>query len=212
MYLYRARENTAITRFSNGLLTVCTGTVMISSIGAIAAVFFLRAKVAPSFTSPLLILICSLIFLGVYIMYAKDTILLRQIPLWLALTTGLLFITYTSIEIQFEAAKQNNPRYIAQRIDSVLPDDTGRIYEIGYRRFLGITCHINKDIIQVDEYSDLQSLGSREEGVYFLFDTKYLEAKDYRKKALREITWERVYSEFYEKNRGDIVVGHLKRT
>ena len=74
MYLNRARENTAINRFFNGLLTFCAGTALISSIGAIAAVFFLRARVSPSFTSPLLILICSLIFLGVYIMYAKHTI------------------------------------------------------------------------------------------------------------------------------------------
>jgi hypothetical protein len=94
----------------------------------------------------------------------------------------------------------------------MLPDGTGRIYEMGYRRFLGITCYINKDIIQLDEFSDLQSLGSKEDRVYFLFDTKYLEARDYRKKALREITWKRVYSEFYEENRGDIIVGLLKRT
>jgi hypothetical protein len=145
-------------------------------------------------------------------MYAKHTIWLRQIPLWLAFTTGLLFITYTSIEMQFEAAKKNNPRHIAQRINSMLPDGTGRIYEMGYRRFLGITCYINKDISQLDEFSDLQSLGSKEDRVYFLFDTKYLEARDYRKKALREITWKRVYSEFYEENRGDIIVGLLKRT
>ena len=137
---------------------------------------------------------------------------LRQIPLWLAFTTGLLFITYAYIDIQFDTAKNNNPRHIAQRIDSVLPDDAGRIYEMGYRRFLGITCYINKDIIQLDEFSDLQSLGSREERVYFLFDTKYLEARDYRKKAFREIEWERVYSEFFEESRGDIVVGYLKRT
>jgi hypothetical protein len=212
MYLNRARENTTINRFFNGLMTFCAGTALISSIGAIAAVFFLRSKGSPSFTSPLLILICSLIFLGVYIMYAKHTIWLRQIPLWLAFTTGLLFITYTSIEMQFEAAKKNNPRHIAQRINSMLPDGTGRIYEMGYRRFLGITCYINKDIIQLDEFSDLQSLGSKEDRVYFLFDTKYLEARDYRKKALREITWKRVYSEFYEENRGDIIVGLLKRT
>ena len=85
--------------------------------------------------------------------------------------------------MQFEAAKKNNPRYIAQRINSVLPDDAGRIYEIGYRRFLGITCYINKDIIQLDEFSDLQSLGSKEDRVYFLFDTKYPEARDYRRKG-----------------------------
>jgi 4-amino-4-deoxy-L-arabinose transferase-like glycosyltransferase len=212
MYLNKARENTTIKRFFNGLLMFCAGTALISSIGAIAAVFFLRARVSPSFTSPMLILICSLIFLGVYIMYAKHAILLRHISLWLAFTTGLLFITYTSIEMQFEAAKENNPRHIAQRINGMLPDGTGRIYEMGYRRFLGISCYINKDIIQVDEFSDLQSLGSREEKVYFLFDTKYFEARDYREKALQEIKWQRVYSEFYEENRGDIVVGILKRT
>jgi hypothetical protein len=208
MYLNRTRENPAIPRFFDGLLTFCAGMALISSIGAIAAVFFLRARISPSFTSPMLILICSLIFLGVYILYAKHTIWLRQIPLWLAFTTGLLFITYTSIE----TAKKNNPRHIAQMINSMLPDDTGRIYEMGYRRFLGITCYINRDIIQVDDFSDLQSIGSKEDRVYFLFDTKYLEARDYREKDLREITWERVYSEFYEENRGDIVVGLLKRT
>jgi hypothetical protein len=212
MYLNRARENAAIQCLSSRLLTFCELTALISSIGAIAAVFFPGAKVSPSFTSTLLILICSLIFLGVYIMYAKHAILLHQIPIWLAFTTGLLFITYTSIEMQFEAAKKNNTRYIAQRINSMLPDGTGRIYEMGYRRFLGIACYINKDIIQLDEFSDLQSLGGREEDIYFLFDSKYLETRDYREKALREITWKRVHSEFYEGNRGDIVVGYLKRT
>jgi hypothetical protein len=211
MYLTRARENTAIKRSLNGLLTFCAGTALLSSIGAIAAVFVLRAKVAPSFTSSLLILICSLIFLGVYIMYVKHTIVLRQFPSWLAFTTGLLFITYTYIDIQFDTAKNNNPKHIAQRINSVLPDNAGRIYEIGYRRFLGITCHIDKDIIQLEEFSDLQSVVDKKDKIYFLFDTKYPETRDYRRKAFREIRWKKVYSEFFEENRGDIVVGLLKR-
>jgi hypothetical protein len=212
MYLNTARENTRIKRFFNGLLAFCAGAALISSIGAIAAVFFLQVRVSPSFPAPLLILICSLVFLGIYITYAKHAATLHQIPLWLAFTTGLVFITYAYIDIQFDAAKNNNPRQIAHRIDSVLPHGTGKIYEMGYRRFLGITCYINRDIIQLDEFSDLQSLGSGEEGVYFLFDTKYPETRDYRKKDFREITWERVYSEFFEESRGDIVVGYLKRS
>jgi 4-amino-4-deoxy-L-arabinose transferase-like glycosyltransferase len=212
LYLKRAGENTVITRFFNGLLMFCAGAALISSIGAIAAVFFLQARVSPSFPAPLLILICSLIFLGVYIIYTKPAIIPQQIPLWLAFTTGLVFLTYAYTDIQFDTTKNNNPRQIAQRIDSVLPEDAGRIYEMGYRRFLGITCYINRDIIQLDEFSDLQSLGSREEKTYFLFDTKYLEARDYRKKAFQEIRWDRVYSEFFEESRGDIVVGYLKRS
>jgi hypothetical protein len=122
-----------------------------------------------------------------------------------------LFITYAHIDEQFDASRENNPRKIAEKISSTLPDDIGRIYELGYRRFLSITCYVNKDIIQVDEFSDLKSLKSSEDEVYFLFDTKYLEAWESRKKALKEIAWDRVYSEFFEDSRGNIVLGYLRK-
>jgi hypothetical protein len=127
------------------------------------------------------------------------------------LTTGLLFITYAYIDTQFDTAKENNPRNTAKRINSVLPGDTVKVYEMGYRRFLGITCYVNKDIIQVDEFSDLKSLKSSKDEIYFLFDTKYLEARESRKKALKEIAWDRVFSEFFEDSRGNIVLGYLKK-
>ena len=191
MYLKRAKENPAIERFFRGILTFCSVAALISSIGIIAAVFFLKAKTSPSFTPSLLILLCSVIFLGMYIIYMKYEISLHRIPLRLALTTGLLFITYTYIDTQFDTAKENNPRNIAKRINSVLPGDIVRIYEMGYRRFLGITCYVNKDIIQADEFSDLKALGGKENKVYFLFDTKYLESRDSRKKAFGEIAWDK---------------------
>jgi hypothetical protein len=81
---------------------------------------------------------------------------------------------------------------------------------MGYRRFLGITCYVNKDIIQADEFSDLKALGGKENKVYFLFDTKYVESRDSRQKAFGEIAWDRVYSEFFEDSRGNIVLGYLK--
>ncbi len=211
MYLKRAKENPAIERFFKGILTFCSVVALISSIGIIAAIFFLKTKTFLSFTPSLLILLCSLIFLGMYIIYIKYEISLHRIPLWLTLTTGLLFITYSYIDTQFDTAKENNPRNIAKRINSILPEDVVRIYEMGYRRFLGITCYVNKDIIQADEFSDLKALGGRENKVYFLFDTKYLESTDSRKKALGEIAWDRVYSEFFEDSRGKIVVGYLKK-
>lgn len=130
---------------------------------------------------------------------------MHRIPLWLTLTTGLLYITYAYIDTQFDTAKENNPRNIAKRIDSVLPEDVVRIYEMGYRRFLGITCYVNKDIIQADEFSDLKALGGRENEVYFLFDTKYLESRDSGKKAFGEIAWDRVYSKFFEDSRGRLL-------
>jgi 4-amino-4-deoxy-L-arabinose transferase-like glycosyltransferase len=210
-YLKRAKENPAIERFFRVILAFCSAAALISSLGIIAAVFFLKTKTGPSFQPVLLILLCSIIFLGVYIIYIKHEIPLHRIPLWLTLTTGLLFVTYSYIDMQFDTAKENNPRNIAERINSVLPGDIVRVYEIGYRRFLGITCHINRDIIQVDEFSELKALGGKETGVYFLFDTKYIETKDSRKKEFGEIAWDKVYSEFFEDSRGSIVVGHLKK-
>ncbi len=211
MYLKRAKENPAIERFFKGILTFCSVVALISSIGIIAAVFFLKTKTFHLFTPSLLILLCSVIFLGMYIIYIKYEISLHRIPLWLTLTTGLLFITYAYIDTQFDTAKENNPRNIAKRINSVLPEDIVRIYEMGYRRFLGITCYVNKDIIQADEFSDLKALGKRENKVFFLFDTKYLESRDSRKKAFGEIAWDRVYSEFFEDSRGNIVLGYLRK-
>ena len=211
MYLKRAKENPAIERVFRGILTFCSLAALISSIGILAAVFFLKTKTFHSFTPSLLILLCSVIFLGMYIIYIKYEISLHRVPLWLTLTTGLLFITYAYIDTQFDTAKENNPRNIAKRINSILPEDVVRIYEMGYRRLLGITCYVNKDIIQADEFSDLKALGGRENKVYFLFDTKYLESRDSRKKALGQIAWDRVYSEFFEDSRGKIVVGYLKK-
>jgi 4-amino-4-deoxy-L-arabinose transferase-like glycosyltransferase len=210
MYLNNAKENPAMDRFVKGILTFCSVTALISSAGFIAAVLFLRTTAPFSFSSSLLILLCSIIFLGVYIMHAKDEISLRQMPVWIALTTGLLFITYAHVDGQFDASRQNNPRKIAAGISGVLPGDVGRIYELGYRRFLSVTCYVNRDVIQVDEFSDLKSLERSNDKVYFLFDTKYLEAREARKKALNEIAWERIYSKFFEESRGEIVVGRLK--
>lgn len=211
MYLKRAKENPAIESFFRGILTFCSVAALSSSIGIIAAIFFLKTKTFSSFTPSLLILLCSVIFLGMYIIYMKYEISLHRIPLLLTLTTGLLFITYAYIDTQFDTAKENNTRNIAKRINSVLPGDIVRVYEIGYRRFLGITCYVNKDIIQADEFSDLKALGGKENKVYFLFDTKYLESLDSRKKELGQIAWDRVYSEFFEDSRGKIVVGYLKK-
>jgi len=210
MYLKRAKENPAIERFFRGMLTFCSVAALISSIGIIAAVFFLKTKTFHSFTPSLLILLCSVIFLGMYIIYMKYEIPLHRIPLQLTLTTGLLFITYAYIDTQFDTAKENNTRNIAKRINSILPGDIVRVYEMGYRRFLGITCYVNKDIIQADEFSDLKALGVKENKVYFLFDTKYVESRDSRKKAFGEIAWDKVYSEFFEDSRGNIVLGYLK--
>jgi len=211
MYLKRAKENPAIERFFRGILSFCSVAALISSIGIIAAVFFLKTKTSHSFTPSLLILLCSVIFLGMYIIYMKYEIPLHQIPLRLTLTTGLLFITYAYIDTQFDTAKENNPRNIAKRINIVLPEDIVKVYEMGYRRFLGITCYVNKDIIQADEFSDLKALGGKENKVYFLFDTKYVESRDSRKKAFGEIAWDKVYSEFFEDSRGNIVLGYLNK-
>jgi hypothetical protein len=131
----------------------------------------------------------------------------------LAFFTGLFFLSYTAIDVQHEAKKDNQPKKIAGEINLLLPRDIHTVYEIGYRRFLGTTCYLPQEVIQLGKFSELKDLRGKGNRIYFIFDTKFLNStrnKEEQRVLLEDIQWERVYSRFYSSSRGEIVVGHLK--
>jgi hypothetical protein len=111
-----------------------------------------------------------------------------------------------------EAKKDNNPKTIAQEINRLLPQDTQTVYEIGYRRFLGTTCYLKQEIIQIDTFSALKSVRNRGSKTYFIFDTKFLSSRSDEEQRIftQEIHWEQLYSKYFSGSRERIVVGCLK--
>ena len=134
-----------------------------------------------------------------------------HIPLYLTLTTTLLFLVYTNLDIQMDEKRELYPRRIAQEINLVLPGDADVVYEMGYRRFLPVTCYLKTEVLQLDSFAELKSIENKKGKIYFIFDTEYLKGlKDEDKNLfLHELHWEKVYSHAYKGRRGEIIVGVL---
>jgi hypothetical protein len=171
------------------------------------AVIFLKLR----FSMSVILLIASLLMLSLFAIHKTNAVKLRSIPLIMALFMGLSFLVYTYIDIQYASKQDNYPRKIAQEIDLLIPDNIGTVYEVGYDRFLEITCYLKKQIIQLDKFSDLKAL-EKKGNIYFIFDTGLLEkgTNEEEKIFLREMTWKKIYSKYYTKSKGEIVVGHLR--
>ncbi|MEW6584976.1 MAG: hypothetical protein AB1442_05115, partial [Nitrospirota bacterium] len=171
-------------------------------------VAFLKLRFSPSL---ILFLLC-IFSISALVVYKTKSIGIRDIPVYVTLVTGLIFLSYTDLDLQRELRKDNYPRKIAHEINLLLPDEAHTVYEMGYRRFLGITCYLNKDVVQLDRFTQLQSLIGGKERTYFIFDTDFMNSRnDKEKKALlQEIRWEKVYSKYLEESRDEIVVGVLK--
>lgn len=155
-------------------------------------------------------LIAGLIFFSFFIIYKASTIQLGRIPALFALMMGFIFLLYTDLHIQDDTQKDDYPRKMAYEINRLLPDNTDTVYELGYDRFLEITCYLKKDIVQLDNFIQLKSLENKK-NVYFIFDEKFLEHRTSDEKNIfqKEIRWEKVYSKNYGKEKGQIIVGHL---
>lgn len=207
-YLRRASEHYDITAFFHRFLKILALTSFMSVLAVIPLIWYLELR----FTLSLLVFMSILIFLAVYIRAQLYTMLFKRIPVILALLTGIFYLTYTAIDVQSEAKKDNHPKKIAHEINRLLPQDTQTVYEIGYRRFLGTTCYLTQEVIQIDTFSALKSLKNRGNKIYFIFDTKYLSSRSNEEQRIfsREIQWEQLYSKYFSGSRERIVVGCLK--
>ena len=207
-YLNRAGNDSGIDSFFKRSFKLLAWAALILALLISPVIMLLKFSLSLSSIFPILCII-ALTALGIYkINFAG----MKNVPVFIALITGLFFLVYTNLDVQHDSRKDNYPKKIAQDINLAIPSDAGTVYEIGYRRFLGVTCYINKEVIQLDGFSQLKSLDDGKGRVFFIFDTKYLDkASDADKKIfLQEIKWEKVYSRYYDKNRGEIVAGYIK--
>lgn len=209
-YLQKAKENPEIQKFFKGLLKFCSWTALVSAFVTFIVLLFLKTEI--SLTPSLIFLVFLLLLLNLYVLYKTKSLLLHTVPIWIVLNTGLFYLACVSIDTQLDLKKENNPKSIAKQINLLLPEDIGVIYEIGYDRFLGTTCYLDKEVIQLDNFSQLKSLDNTEKKIYFIFDTQYLNTENEREILSREIAWDKVYSHFLRNSKGDIVVGYLKQS
>lgn len=207
-YLNKAKGDLKIESFLRRSFKLFVWTVLILALIISPVVILLKLR----FSLSLIFLIFCIITLTVLGIFKINSVGMENVPVFIALITGLFFLVYTNLDVQHDSKKDNYPKKIAQDINLTIPSDVGTVYEIGYRRFLGVTCYINKEVVQLDGFSQLKSLADRKGRVFFIFDAKYLDkASDNDKKVfLQEITWEKVYSRYYDKNRGEIVAGYIK--
>lgn len=197
-----------IESFRRLFLKIVSTLAIILSIAAIPLVIVLKL----SFTLPLILLLFILICLCLLILLKTNFISLKQTPLYIVSITVLLFLTYTNIEIQYKNNDETNQRNIAREINLILPEDIDTLYEIGYRRFLGITIYINKKVLQLDYFSELENIRKKNKKVCFIFDTEYIKQMEKKENDffLKKVKWKKIYSKKFRKSRGEIVVGLLE--
>jgi hypothetical protein len=207
-YLGKARSIPEIGMFFKKMLKILSWIIL--SAAFILPILVIVMKF--SFSLSLILLTVSLVCLAVLILRRAESMHLKHIPVLIALLSGFLFLIYTDIHVQDMMKRENYPKKIAGEINSLLPQDAGPVYVIGYRRFLGVTCYLEKEAIQLDGFAGLKALRDKGDGTYFLFDTTLLnKAESAGERSMQDIQWQRVYSKYFSGSKGKIVLGYLQK-
>jgi len=128
-----------------------------------------------------LLLIAILLSAGVYL-FRPLTIRVKKIPVLIALWVGLFSILFADINIQKTITRGESPKQADQAIERLLPAGTPKVYEIGTRRTLTVTCDLKHEIIESHEFGQLIDVNP-DEGMYLLFDTDLLKNLNDRQEA-----------------------------
>jgi len=155
---------------------------------------------------------------GLLIMLSSGGIALRagsiglhKLAVPVALWVGLFTLLFADINAQKTAMRGESPRQAAGRIERLLPQGLTNVYEIGNRRILGVTCYLNREVIEVNDFGQLGDVRP-EEQVYFLFDTDLLKnLDDWQRQLYEDMPWEKLSSTRFERGDNEIVLGRLKR-
>jgi 4-amino-4-deoxy-L-arabinose transferase-like glycosyltransferase len=211
-YASGAKANAHIAVFMQRFLKLISWSVLIGVVVLIPLIPVLKLSFSPS----LFFLMISLALSALFILYKITSLQITGISFGTAILTGLVFLTYTYLDIQHDLQKEYQPKKIASQIKTLLPHDVNRVYEMGYRRLLDITCYLGKEVIQLDNFSQLKSLldkADEQDKIYFIFDTDLLRTinPDDRNTFLQEISWKRVSSFSAKKGEKEIVIGYLRR-
>jgi len=206
-YKHEADNNPRIMIFFKKFLYTLLWIVSFYALSIIPVAIFLKIE----FSLHLILLLSALILFILFLWVKRNALRAGSIPVVIALLAGFFMLIYSGARAQLHENKPVNQRKIASAINTLLPEDTGRVYEIGYDRFLEITCYLNRDVVQLDSFDQLKHL-AKKQNVYFIFDTAYL--SKIKKSAgidpLEHTRWDNVYSVPYKNEKPEIVVGHLR--
>ena len=162
---------------------------------------------------PLTALIIYLGFSAVFFILRIHSLELKIIPVALAFFVGFCWLIYTNLTVQYETKMDNYPKKIAYEINLLLPEDIDTVYELGFSRLLNVTSYLNKEVIQLDNFSQLRTRDSKKNKIYFIFDTKFPDkvSNNERKVFFQEMQWEKIYAKKLKSGDGEIVVGYIKQ-
>ncbi|MBI5632496.1 MAG: glycosyltransferase family 39 protein [Nitrospirae bacterium] len=148
--------------------------------------------------------------LAVYIIYRIRSVPLRYFPVVTAFLVGLYFPLFAGMNAQYDSMQENNPKKIASEINGILPDNIVVVYELGYKRFQSVTCYLNKKVIMLDGFDKLPTRNAA--NTYFIFDSDFVsDTGDNPRKTLPpENAWEEIYSKYFRKSKGTLIVGRLR--
>ncbi|MBI5055741.1 MAG: glycosyltransferase family 39 protein [Nitrospirae bacterium] len=210
LYLRKMQAFPAIKVFFVKFLKVLAILTLSLAVAVIPAVIALHLK----FSFLILFFIACLMISGMVVLYKAGSARLPHVPVYVTAITALFFLVYTDITVGLDKKRGSNPREIASEIDLLLPQDAGVVYEMGYRRYLTITCYLNREVRQVNSFADLKELKKEKGGIYFIYDAELLDVITGEDKNifLKEIHSEEIYSRKYKsRRRGDraIAVGKI---
>jgi 4-amino-4-deoxy-L-arabinose transferase-like glycosyltransferase len=206
-YLNGIQTNKLLDALAKNFIRYLSWVALLSVLAAVPAVIFLKL----GFSMPLVLLLTPLFLLALFVILKLDMLKLIDISVVTVLFTALFFLVYTLFTIQIGSEKENHPKKIAYQINSLLPDDIGPVYEIGYRQVLGTTCYLDREVIQLDNFSELDALYKRRGQIYFIFNSSFLSkttAND--RKFLQDHKWEKVYSSASKNGKNEVVLGQLQ--
>lgn len=211
-YWGAAKDIPRIVDFFRGFLKVFCWSAVIIAIALIPLIPLLKLSFSPA----TLFLMVALMIAAVIIMQRIKFLKITGLSVSTAILTGFFFLTYTYLDIQSDSQKAYNPKKIASQIHAMLPKTAETVYDMGYRRQLGITCYLKKDVIQLDNFSELASLldkASTSDKVYFIAHTTFMNQfhSDVEQTRSKEILWRRIAS--FPDKEGDmqIILGYLEK-
>lgn len=205
-YMNGIQNNMNLNALAKNFMRYLSWVALLSVLAAVPAIISLKL----GFSMILGLLLMSLFLLALFVLLKLNMLKLIDISLITVLFTAFFFLVYTFFTIQIDSAKENHPKKIAYQINSLLADDAA-VYEIGYRQVLGTTCYLDKEVIQLDNFSELGALHKKGGQIYFIFNSSFLsKTTEDDRKFLQDHKWEKVYSSSSKNEKNSVVLGQLK--
>jgi len=206
-YLNGMQNNKNLNALAKNFVRLLSWVALLSVVAAFPAIISLNL----GFPLSIVLLLMSLFLLSLFVLLKLDMLKLMDISVVTVLFTALFFLVYTSFVIKIDSEKENHPKKIAYQINALLPDDVGTVYEIGYRQVLETTCYLDKEVIQLDNFSELDALHKKGGKIYFIFKAAFLnKVTEDDRKFLQDHKWVKVYASSPTNRKNEVVVGQLK--